>query len=129
MSVSSDPIPPWALPPGPLAGAVASAAPRWREAAAALRRVALEIPSLAHDLAAYHRPDAWQGAVATRFGDDLDRWGTRLGRPEGPSGGLDLVSELLALAGRLEARASAAEAARAAGTADDPVWWAWRGGR
>ncbi len=126
MSVSSDPIPPWTLPPGPLAGAVASAAPRWREAAAALRRVVVEIPSLAHDLAAYHRPDVWQGAVATRFGDDLGRWGARLGHPDAPGGGLDLVNELLALAGRLEARASAVEAA---GTADDPVWWAWRGGR
>jgi hypothetical protein len=126
MSSISDPPPPWALPPGPLSGAVASAAPRWREAAAALRRVAVEIPSLVHDLAAYHRPDVWQGAVATRFGDDLGRWSDRLGRPDAAGGGLDVVSELLATADRLDARAGAVEAP---GTADDPVWWAWRGYR
>ena len=71
-------------------------------------------PLLAHDLAAFHRADVWQGAVATRFGDDLEHWRTRLGRDHE----LGLGAELLAVADRLDARALAAERWRAGALSD-----------
>jgi hypothetical protein len=113
---------PWAAPLIPPA---ASMAPIWRDAAVAVRRLAAEVHRVVHDLAAFHRPDVWRGAVATRFGDDLERWRVRLGSLGAPAGGSDLVGELLALADRLDARAASAEGST---TAPDPSWWGWRGG-
>lgn len=92
--------------PVDLAGRMAAT---WRRDATALRRQLDEVTVLAHDLAAYHRPDVWQGAVATRFGDELEHWRARLGRDRG----VGLGAELLALADRLDARAFAAEQPRA----------------
>jgi hypothetical protein len=86
----------------------------WRRGADALRLQADEVAALAHDLSAHHRPDVWQGAVATRFGDDLEYWRTRLGldRDDG------LGAELVALAARLDARALAAEHVAAGALSD-----------
>jgi hypothetical protein len=86
----------------------------WRRGAGALRRQADEVAELAHDLAAHHRPDVWQGAVATRLGDDLEHWRTRLGRDRD----YGLAAELVALADRLDARALAAEQAGAGALSD-----------
>ncbi|MGZ4759704.1 MAG: hypothetical protein ACXV95_11650 [Acidimicrobiales bacterium] len=126
MSMSIEPAPSWAAPLAPPLDAGAVEAARWREAAQALRRLAAAIPPLAHDLAAFHRRDVWQGAVATRFGDDLERWRSRLGRDGASADGLDLTGELRAVADRLDTRATAVETS---GTGADPSWWGWRGQR
>jgi hypothetical protein len=97
-------------------------ADRCRQAAAALRRAADEIARSVHDLAAFDRSDVWQGAVATRFRHDLDRWRARLG-DRSPVGGLDLTSEAIALADRLDGRAANIELDAAGG---DAIWWGRR---
>ncbi len=100
----------------------------WRRGADALRRQADEVAALAHDLSAYHRPDVWRGAVATRLGDDLEHWRTRLGRDRDDG----LGAELVALAERLDARAHAAEQVGAAALCDpwdrSPAPSTWRPG-
>ena len=101
-------------------------AERWRQAAADLRRAADEVGAIVDDVAAFHRPDVWQGAVASRFGDDLDHWRSRLG---GELHGLGLRRELLALADRLQGQVCAVE--REAGgvgasVGDDTFWWGRR---
>jgi len=134
MSSSFDPPPRPIAPFAPLAPIVpaealaASMAARWREAATALRRLAAEVPRPAHDLAAFHRPDVWRGAVATRFGDDLEHWRSRLGSATGAAAGLDLAGELRAMSDRLDARAAAVDVDVSV-TAADPSWWGWRGER
>ncbi len=71
---------------------------------------------LTHEVAAYHRADVWQGAVATAFGDALEHWRSRLSTDQE----LGLGAELRAVADRLEARAISADLA--AGGALDDVW-------
>jgi hypothetical protein len=99
-----------------------SAARGWRESAAAVRRVAGEVTRPAIELAAFHRADVWQGAVANRFGVDLDRWQNLLGRDPASRDELSLAGELVAVAERLEARASATEIA----AGGDAAFWGRR---
>ena len=93
------------LSPVPAVDPATAMVAMWRRRAEALRRQACEVATMAHELSAHHRPDVWQGAVATRLGEDLEHWRIRLGRDR-PDG---LAAELMAVADRLDARVLAAE--------------------
>jgi len=102
LQVMSDRFDLW---PTPVVDPTPAGTDTWRRAATSLRLAAAEVGVLAHDLAAYHRTDVWQGAVATGFGDELGHWRTRLSSDQE----LGLGTELRALADQLDARARVAE--------------------
>ena len=52
-----------------------------RDAAIELRRLAGELATMLDEVTAHHRPDVWEGDVASRFGDELDEHRRRLLHP------------------------------------------------
>ena len=109
---SPAPLPPSPLPPAPLPPAVAELS----DAAAELARLADSLTGAFDEVVAHHRPDVWQGAIATAFGSELDEHRRRLLHPT--IGAVTAIADA-AVAARVRADALASSACPAPPV---PLW-------